>query len=127
LGAHSPVNLQVYGEENSFAGRPPRKVLDAIVHCRTTALGGHPFSYRVVALSVMNTLAGSGSAPSARSGYTSMSPIRGDVKKKFFPFLSEGRRMLWLASSPISVLERLWARRVFRTDRAVGCWYSMVS
>jgi hypothetical protein len=26
--------------------------------------------------------------------------------------------MLWVASSPISVLERLWVRRVFQTDQA---------
>jgi hypothetical protein len=32
--------------------------------------------------------------------------------------------MLWLASSPISVLERPWARRVFRIDQAVGGLYS---
>jgi hypothetical protein len=48
-------------------------------------------------------------------------------QEKFFPFLSERRRMLWLASSPISVLERLWARREFRTDQAVGDLYSTVS
>jgi hypothetical protein len=35
--------------------------------------------------------------------------------------------MLWLASSPISVLERLWAGRAFRTDQAVGGLYSTVS
>jgi hypothetical protein len=57
-----------------------------------------------------------------------MSPIRGDVKKKFFSFLSERRRMLlWLASSPISVPERLWVRRVFRTNQAVGGLNSTVS
>src|ERR1700731_2980473 len=38
------------------------------------------------------------------------------MSRKFFSLLSERRRMLlWLASSPISVPERLWARRVFRT------------
>jgi hypothetical protein len=47
-----------------------------------------------------------------------MSPIRGDVKKNSSPFLSEGRWLLWLASSPISILERLWARCVFQTDQA---------
>jgi hypothetical protein len=57
---------------------------------------------------------------------SSMSPIRGDVKKKLFPFLFERRRMLWLASSPISVQERLWARRVIRTDQAVCGLYSTV-
>jgi hypothetical protein len=41
-----------------------------------------------------------------------MSPIRGDVKKKFSSFLSKRGRMLWLASSRTSVLERLRARRV---------------
>jgi len=35
--------------------------------------------------------------------------------------------MLWLASSPISVLEGPWARRVFRIDQAVGGLYSTVS
>jgi hypothetical protein len=54
-----------------------------------------------------------------------MSPIRGDVKKKFFPFLSEETDVV--ASSPVSVQERLWARRVFRTDQAVCGLYSTVS
>jgi hypothetical protein len=58
-------------------------------------------------------------------------PIRGDVlsegmsyqrgcQEKIFPFLSERETHVVLASSPISVQERLWARRVFRTDQAVG-------
>jgi hypothetical protein len=42
---------------------PQRKVLDAIVHCRTAALGGPLFSSSVVALSVMNTHTASGTAP----------------------------------------------------------------
>jgi hypothetical protein len=57
----------------------------------------------------------------------SMSPIRGDVKKKFSSFLSKRGRMLWLASSRTSVLERLRARRVFRTSQAVGGLHSTVS
>jgi hypothetical protein len=57
-----------------------------------------------------------------------MSPIRGDVKEKvlFLP-LRAGDGCGWLASSPISFLERLWACRVLRTDRAVGCSYPTVS
>jgi hypothetical protein len=49
----------------------------------------------------------------------SMSPIRGDVKEKSSP--SPPREMDVVACiQPISVLERLWACRAFRTDQASG-------
>jgi hypothetical protein len=46
-----------------------------------------------------------------------MSPIRGDVKEKFFLFLSEETDAV-ACIQLISVLERLWACCVFRTDEA---------
>ena len=57
----------------------------------------------------------------------SLSPMRVDVKEKFFPFPSEGRWMWRFASSPISDLERLWFRDVLQTTKAVGGFYSTVS
>jgi hypothetical protein len=47
--------------------------------------------------------------------------MRGEVKKKIFPFLSEGRRrMLWLHPAQSQFWRGLWARGVFRADQAVG-------
>jgi hypothetical protein len=48
-------------------------------------------------------------------------------QEKILPLSSPRGDGWWLASSRISVLERLWAGRVFRTDRAVGGLYSTVS
>ena len=47
----------------------------------------------------------------------SMSPMRGDVKEKFFPLPSEGRWIWRFASSPISDLEKLWVRDVLQTEQ----------
>ena len=99
------------------------KVKPAVVNCPSFHYRGGPESFFAFQVDCRQRDVG------PHSGVPlSMSPIRGDVKKKILPFLSEGRRMmLWLASSPISVLERLWARRVFRKDQAVGGLYSTVS
>src|ERR1700716_1198723 len=48
-------------------------------------------------------------------------------QEKILPLSSPRGDGWWPASSRISVLERLWAGRVFRTDRAVGGLYSTVS
>ena len=52
---------------------------------------------------------------------------RGCQEKSFPLSLRERRVMLSLASSPISILERRWARGAFRTGQAGGGLYSIGS
>src|SRR5712672_564180 len=54
-------------------------------------------------------------------------PYKRGCQEKILPLSSPRGDGWWLASSRISVPERLWAGRVFRTDRAVGGLYSTVS
>ena len=63
----------------------------------------------------------------AKSGLRlSMSPMRGDVKEKSSPFLSEGNGCCGLHPAHLRSGEAVGSR-VFRTDQAVGGFYSMVS
>jgi len=54
----------------------------------------------------------------SRNLNSSMSPMRGDVKEKFLPFSPRGDGCCGLHPAPSQFW--LWARRVFRTDQAVG-------